>query len=181
MKREYPDRPIVGVGGVVVHKNRVLLVRRGTAPLKGRWSIPGGMLELGEDLAAGVRRELREETGLDVQPLAMVAAVDRIERQGPRVKYHYVIVDYACRLKKGQLRPASDVLDARWVRREELSKYRLTRLAKSVILRAFELTERGLKGSRRPVAAVWRGVISPWRIRALRRGRGPLNPERGSR
>jgi 8-oxo-dGTP diphosphatase len=145
MKREFPERPIVGVGGIVVHKNRVLLVRRGTAPLKGKWSIPGGMLELGEDLVAAVRRELREETGLDVQPLAMVAAVDRIERQGRRVKYHYVIIDYVCRLKKGRLRPASDVLDACWVRREDLSKYRLTGLAKLVILRAFELTGSGLK------------------------------------
>jgi 8-oxo-dGTP diphosphatase len=170
MKREFPERPIVGVGGIVVHKNRVLLVRRGTAPLKGKWSIPGGMLELGEDLVAAVRRELREETGLDVQPIAMVAAVDRIERQGRRVKYHYVIIDYVCRLKKGRLRPASDVLDARWVRREDLSKYSLTGLAKSVILRAFELTASGLKGGRLPEAAVRRGLSSLWRVQALRRG-----------
>jgi 8-oxo-dGTP diphosphatase len=170
MKREFPERPIVGVGGIVVHKNRVLLVRRGTAPLKGKWSIPGGMLELGEDLVAAVRRELREETGLDVQPLAMVAAVDRIERQGRRVKYHYVIIDYVCRLKKGRLRPASDVLDARWVRREDLSKYSLTGLAKSVILSAFELTGSGVKGGLLPEAAVRRGLSSPWRVQALRRG-----------
>ena len=139
MKREYPGRPIVGVGGIVVHRNQVLLVRRGTEPLKGKWSIPGGMLELGESLAAGVRREVREETGLDVDPVAAVETVERITRQRRRVKYHYVIVDFACRLKKGRLRPASDVLDARWVRREDLPKYRLTRTAKRVILKAFEV------------------------------------------
>ena len=79
MKREYPDRPIVGVGGVVIHRRRALLIRRGCEPLKGQWSIPGGMLELGEDLAEGVRRELKEETGLDVEPLEMVAVFDRIK------------------------------------------------------------------------------------------------------
>jgi len=137
MRREFPDRPIVGVGGIVVHRNQVLLVCRGTEPLKGRWSIPGGMLELGESLVAGVRREVREETGLHVDPLAAVATVERITRQRRRVKYHYVIVDYACRLKKGRLRPASDVLDARWVRREDFPKYHLTQTAKKVILKAF--------------------------------------------
>lgn len=139
MRREYPGRPIVGVGGIVVHRNQILLVRRGTEPLKGKWSVPGGMLELGESLAAGVRREVREETGLDVDPVAAVETVERITRQRRRVKYHYVVVDYACRLKKGRLRPASDVLDARWVRREDLPNYHLTRTAKKVILKAFEV------------------------------------------
>lgn len=138
MRREYPEHPIVGVGGVVVHRNRVLLIRRGGEPLKGEWSIPGGMLELGEELAAGARRELKEETGLDVEPLEVLATFDRIMRKGVRVRYHYVIVDYACRLKGGRLAPASDVLAARWVRREDLPKYHLTEKATSVVLRAFE-------------------------------------------
>ncbi len=142
MKREYPDRPIVGVGGVVVHRHRVLLIRRGCEPLKGEWSIPGGMLELGEELAEGVRRELKEETGLEVEPLEIVAAFDRITRQGTRVKYHYVIVDYVCRLKRGRLKPASDVVDARWVRREDLPKYHLTEMATKVILESFEMMRR---------------------------------------
>lgn len=138
MKREYPDRPIVGVGGVVIHRNRALLIRRGSEPLKGEWSIPGGMLELGEELAEGMRRELKEETGLEVEPLEVIAAFDRVLREGKRVKYHYVIVDYVCRLKGGRLRPASDVTDARWVRREDLPKYNLTEKATEVIHHAFE-------------------------------------------
>jgi len=142
MKREYPDRPIVGVGGVVVHHQRALLIRRGCEPLKGQWSIPGGMLELGEELAEGVRRELKEETGLDVEPLEIVAAFDRITREGKRIKYHYVIVDYVCLLRRGRLKPASDVVDARWVRREEMAKYHLTEMATKVILKSMEFFER---------------------------------------
>lgn len=138
MKREFPDHPLVGVGGVVIHRNRVLLIRRGGEPLKGEWSIPGGLIEVGEPLADAVRRELKEETGLDIEPLEMIEVFDRIFRRGRRVRYHFVIVDYVCKLKGGRLRPASDVLDARWVRREDLGKFHLTRKAKSVILKAFQ-------------------------------------------
>ncbi len=137
MKREYPDRPIVGVGGVVIKGERVLLVRRGGEPLKGEWSIPGGTLELGEELAAAARRELKEETGLEVEPLEVLGVFDRIIRDGKKIRYHYVIVDYACRLKGGKLAPASDVLDARWVRRADLPQYHLTEKATEVILKAF--------------------------------------------
>jgi ADP-ribose pyrophosphatase YjhB (NUDIX family) len=127
---------------VVVHRHRALLIRRGSEPLKGEWSIPGGMLELGEELAEGVRRELKEETGLEVEPLEIVAAFDRITREGKRVKYHYVIVDYVCRRKRGRLKPASDVVDARWVRREDLPKYHLTEMATKVILESFAMMRR---------------------------------------
>jgi len=139
MKRKYPKNALVGVGGVVIDRDRALLIRRGHEPLKGEWSIPGGMLELGEELAAGVRRELKEETGLDVEPLECILVFDRILRKGERVKYHYVIVDYLCRKKRGRLRPDSDVIDARWVRRNDLPQYHLTDLATKVILRAFEM------------------------------------------
>ncbi len=138
MKRKYPKHPLVGVGGVVIHRDRALLIRRGSQPLKGQWSIPGGMLELGEELTAGVRRELKEETGLDVEPLECILVFDRIMRKGSRVKYHYVIVDYLCKRKRGRLRPASDVTDARWVRRNDLAQYHLTEMALSLVLRAFE-------------------------------------------
>lgn len=146
MRREFPEHPLVGVGGVVIHEDRVLLIRRGHPPLKGEWSIPGGMLELGERLEDGVRRELMEETGLEVEPLAEIATFDRISRERvpddaarePRVQYHYVIVDYVCRLVKGTLAPASDVVDARWVAREEMPRYHLTEIATAVIQRAFE-------------------------------------------
>ena len=136
-KREFPDRPIVGVGGVVIHRNRVLLIRRGGEPMKGQWSIPGGMLELGEELAEGARRELKEETGLEVEPLEVLDVFDRIMRTGRRVRYHYVIIDYACRLTRGRLKPASDVLEACWARLEDLPKYHLTDKAISVVLKAF--------------------------------------------
>ena len=142
MQREYPKHPLVGVGGVVIHRGRALLIRRGCDPLKGEWSIPGGLLELGEELQAGVRRELKEETGLDVKPLDCLLVFDRIMRVGRRVKYHYVIADYLCRRQRGRLRPASDVVDARWVRRRDLPRYHLTDLATAVILRAFKLTGR---------------------------------------
>src|SRR5580658_6177603 len=102
MIREYPKQPLVGVGGVVIHRDRVLLILRGTEPLKGEWSIPGGLLELGEDLTSAVRRELKEETGLDVEPVEVLLAFDRIMREGERVKYHYVIIDYLCRRKHGR-------------------------------------------------------------------------------
>jgi 8-oxo-dGTP diphosphatase len=143
MKREYPDRPLVGVGGVVVHRNRVLIIRRGGEPLKGQWSIPGGLVELGEDLISGVKRELKEETGLSVEPLEVIEVFDRIVRKGKRVRYHYVIVDFACRLKGGRLKPASDVVDARWVRRQDLPQYDLSEKATSVILDSFRFFKKG--------------------------------------
>jgi 8-oxo-dGTP diphosphatase len=149
MKREFPDHPLVGVGGVVIHRHRVRLIRRGCEPLKGQWSLPGGMLELGEQLEDGVRRELKEETGLEVEPLALLAVFDRIMRGGPdgqRVRYHYVIVDYVCRRKRGRLVPASDVLDARWVRPEDLPLYQLTDKATSVIRQAYEFLEKRSRG-----------------------------------
>jgi len=141
MARKYPKQPLVGVGGVVIDRRRVLLIRRGCEPLKGEWSIPGGLLDLGEELKAGVRREIREETGLEVTPLAEIMTFDRIVREGARVKYHYVVVDYLCRRKRGKLRPDSDVIDARWVRRQDLAQYQLTDLATTVILKAFEMAK----------------------------------------
>jgi 8-oxo-dGTP diphosphatase len=138
MKREYPRHPIVGVGGVVIRGDRVLLIRRGREPLKGEWSIPGGVLELGESLKEGVRREVLEETGLRVRPLEALAVFDRVQKKGERVQYHYVIVDYVCRASGGRLKSGSDVLDARWVKREEIPGYRITPKAATVIAEAFE-------------------------------------------
>lgn len=136
---------MVGVGGVVIHRGRALLIRRGHEPLKGEWSIPGGLVELGEELAQAARRELKEETGLDVEPIEVIGVFDRIVRggrKGSRVRYHFVIVDYACRLKRGRLAPASDVVDARWVRREDLPHYHLTEKAMEVLVEAFEFFRR---------------------------------------
>ena len=141
MRREFPECPLIGVAGVVIHRGRVLLIKRKRQPLKGEWSIPGGLVKLGEELPAAVRRELREETGLDVEPLEALEVFDRIMRggrDGSRVRYHFVIVDYACRWKRGRPTPASDVREARWVRREDLAKFHLTEKATEVIQQAFE-------------------------------------------
>ena len=150
MKREYPKQPIVGVGGVVIERNRVLLVQRGQPPLKGEWSIPGGMVELGESLEEAVRREVQEETGLAVEPLAPIEVFDRIQKNGPRVLYHYVIVDFACRRTGGRLKSGSDVLDARWVDRGDLLRYRVTPKAASVIAAAFRQAKKNRKSPQSP-------------------------------
>lgn len=119
VEREFPSTPLVGVGAVVVQDRRVLLVRRGTEPLKGHWTLPGGLLEVGEALTAGVIREVREETGLDVEPIELIELLDRIHHEGDRVRYHYVIADYLCRVTGGELRAASDADAVRWVERAE--------------------------------------------------------------
>jgi ADP-ribose pyrophosphatase YjhB (NUDIX family) len=123
MQREFPVAPLVGVGAVVVEEGRVLLVRRGREPLKGHWSLPGGLLELGESLTAGVVREVREETGLTVEPVELVELLDRIHREGERIRYHYVIADYLCRLVGGALQAASDADAVRWVERAEWNSH----------------------------------------------------------
>lgn len=138
MQREFPSAPLVGVGAVVVEAGRVLLVRRGNEPLKGHWSLPGGLVELGESLTDGVVREVREETGLAVEPLELVELLDRIYREGERVQYHYVIADYLCRMTGGALRAASDAADVRWVERAEWNSHSALRLD-PVTVRVMEL------------------------------------------
>jgi ADP-ribose pyrophosphatase YjhB (NUDIX family) len=123
MQREFPAAPLVGVGAVVVDEGRVLLVRRGTEPMKGHWTLPGGLVELGEPLLAAVAREVKEETGLTVEPLELIELLDRIHRDGERVRYHYVIADYLCRVAGGELRAASDADAVKWVERAEWNSH----------------------------------------------------------
>ena len=127
LQREFPLAPIVGVGAVVVDHGCVLLARRGREPLKGKWSIPGGVLELGESLKDAVFREVREETGLEVEPLELIELVDRVQKhagpEGERVRYHYVIADYLCRVVGGTLQAASDAEEVRWVERAEWNSH----------------------------------------------------------
>jgi 8-oxo-dGTP diphosphatase len=122
MQREFPEAPLLGVGAVIVEAGRVLLVRRGREPLKGQWSLPGGLLELGESLTAGVAREVLEETGLIVEPIELIELLDRIHREGERVRYHYVLADYLCRVVGGTLQAASDADAVRWAERAEWNR-----------------------------------------------------------
>jgi 8-oxo-dGTP diphosphatase len=138
--RRFPLRPVVGVGGVVVEGERVLLVRRAHPPLMGEWSLPGGGVEVGETLEAAVVREVREETGLVVSVGALIEAFERIEvGDDGRVTYHFVVLDYLCRLVGGSVTPGSDVSDAQWVASSHLDRFGLTMKARQVIERAFQL------------------------------------------
>ena len=126
---------------MVISEGKALLIRRGGPPLEGQWSIPGGMLELGETLRDGVRRELMEETGLEVRVGDVVEVFERIFRdEGGRIRYHFVIHDFLCEVVTGEARAASDVTDVAWASADELAKYEMTETAVRVLLRAFEMS-----------------------------------------
>jgi ADP-ribose pyrophosphatase YjhB (NUDIX family) len=136
--RQYPSRPFLGVGALVFSENRLLLVERGQEPLKGYWSLPGGILETGETLAQGIRREVLEETGIDIEPLSIFEVFERIMPDGEgKTEYHYVLIDYLCRPVGGSLQAASDASRAIWVSQPELAQYRLTEGTLAVVERAF--------------------------------------------
>jgi ADP-ribose pyrophosphatase YjhB (NUDIX family) len=148
--REYPERPLVGVGGVVIDNGRALLIRRASEPLRGEWSIPGGMLELGETLEDGVARELMEETGLQVRVLQLIEVFERIvypsNGEGPggdaldrRPRYHYVIADYLCERISGEHAAASDVTDVVFAREDDLERFSLTETALRILHKAFAM------------------------------------------
>jgi 8-oxo-dGTP diphosphatase len=136
-------RIAVGVGGVVVADGRVLLARRAKPPLLGRWSIPGGTVELGETLEEALIREMAEETGIEVEPLEVLTVFDRIERERGEVVFHYVIVDYRCRLVSGTARAGSDAAEVCWAGPDELRQFDLTPKALEVVSRALRLAADG--------------------------------------
>jgi ADP-ribose pyrophosphatase YjhB (NUDIX family) len=139
-RRTYPDRPYVGVGAVIVDDGKVLLVKRKYEPLAGRWSLPGGAVEVGETLEGSLVREMVEETGLDVEVGPVIEVFDRITRdEDGRVRYHFVLVDYLCWPAGGVLEAGSDVADAVFAAPGELDAYDLTAKAMAVIVRALEL------------------------------------------
>lgn len=149
--RPYPDRPVVGVGAVVLDGDRVLLIKRGHAPLKGQWSLPGGGVEVGETLEQAIAREVNEETGLTVEVGPIVEVLDRISRDDEgRVEHHFVLVDFICRPRGGVLQGASDADDAAWVGISELTRYEVAPVTISVIEKA---VSRGFDVGDRPL--VW--------------------------
>ena len=138
--RQYPERPIVGVGAVIVDEGKVVLIRRRYEPLKGHWSLPGGMVEIGEALEAALTREMLEETGLVVDVGPVIEVFDRITRdEERRVRYHFVLIDYLCWPSGGALRAGSDVDAAIWVDPVTLGEYALTEKATAVIQRGLTL------------------------------------------
>jgi 8-oxo-dGTP diphosphatase len=138
--REYPERPIVGVGAVILDAGRVLLIRRAHEPLRGEWSLPGGAVHVGETLEAAVAREVREETGLDVEVGRVVEVLDSIRRDADgRVRYHFVIVDYRCRVRDGRATAGSDAAELCWAELADLAHFGLTDLALKVIRKATNL------------------------------------------
>jgi 8-oxo-dGTP diphosphatase len=143
MKREFPEQPIIGVGAVIVENSRILLVKRARPPIAGRWSIPGGALEIGELVRAAAVREAREETGLIVEPGELLGVFDRVLRDPEqRVQYHYVLIDFICRRTGGVLCAASDAAEVRWFTKEELPALNLAEDTLEVILKALERSDR---------------------------------------
>jgi ADP-ribose pyrophosphatase YjhB (NUDIX family) len=139
-ERRYPHRPLVGVGAIVFDGPRILMAQRGKQPLLGWWSLPGGALETGELLADAVKREMREETGLEIEPLGVVEIFERIMRDAAgATEYHYVLIDYICRVTGGALRAGDDVCRVEWVRRRDLANLQITEGALGVIEKAFRV------------------------------------------
>jgi 8-oxo-dGTP diphosphatase len=139
MKREYPDAPLVGVGAIIIERDRVVLVRRGHPPLAGEWSIPGGVLEVGETLGQAAVREALEETGLTVEVGELLGVYDRILRDADeRTRYHYVLIDFLCRRIAGEPQAADDAAEARWFTHGELGELPLAEDTADVIRLGFE-------------------------------------------
>jgi mutator protein MutT len=137
LKRLYPDQPIVGVGAIVFRGDEVLLVRRGKEPGLGEWSLPGGAVEVGETLEEAVRRELLEETEIEVEILGVSAVLERIFPDGEgKISYHYVLVDFLCRYTGGEPLAGSDILELCFAPFHRLEQYQLTRQAQEIIIRA---------------------------------------------
>ena len=140
MQREFPEHPLIGVGAIIIEDDRAVLVKRAHPPIQGQWSIPGGVLEVGELVRDAAVREAREETGLIVEPGELLGVFDRVLRDAEgRVQYHYVLIDFLCRVVGGQLHAASDAAEVRWFKRDELPALNLAPDTHAVILKGFSI------------------------------------------
>ena len=139
--REFPSAPVVGVGAVVVNDGKALIVKRAHEPRKGEWSLPGGRVELGEALVDAVRREIKEETGLDIVVGPIVEVLDRVHHHDGRVRYHFVIVDYLCTCVGGELCAGDDADDAAWVTSDEIEAYGVNSVAAAVIRKGLAMAQ----------------------------------------
>lgn len=144
MNREYPETPLVGVGAIIIDGDRVALVKRGHPPLEGKWSIPGGVLEVGETLRKAVVREALEETGLTIEPGELLGVFERVipDEQG-KMRYHYVLIDFLCRRLAGRLAAGDDAAGVGWFRSDQLAGLGLARETEEVILKGFEKSGAG--------------------------------------
>jgi 8-oxo-dGTP diphosphatase len=143
LRRLYPKQPLVGIGAIIVCSNKILLEKRKNEPGKGKWSIPGGIVELGEKAEQTVTREVMEETNLTVEKPELIDVVDNVELdENRRVKYHFVIIDYRVKLKSGKLKASSDAAELRWVRFEDVESYALTATFREFFIRNREKLEK---------------------------------------
>jgi 8-oxo-dGTP diphosphatase len=140
MSRKYPEHPLLGVGAIIFDGDKVLLVERAGEPLKGWWSIPGGLVETGETIEAALRRETREETGLELYQISRFDLFERIMRDAQgRAEYHYVLVDYICKAESGHLLAGDDVSRVEWVACSDLRSYKVTSGTIEAVERAYEI------------------------------------------
>ena len=138
VKREYPDVPLVGVGAVAIKNGKILLIKRAYPPGEGKWSIPGGLVEVGEKLSAAVERETEEETGIKVQTLELINVFDMVDRDpAGKVQYHYVLVDFLVKPTGGKEAPSEEVKELKWVVWDEAKGMDLTKTARRALEELF--------------------------------------------
>ena len=143
LKKEYPKHPIVGVGAIIIRNGRILIVKRKSEPGKGKWSVPGGLVELGETVGQAVVREVKEECGLDVEVDSLIDVVDSLTKdERGDIKYHFVILDFFVKLKGGKLKPGDDAEEVKWVPLKEVEKYDLTKTFREFLKRNMKILEK---------------------------------------
>jgi ADP-ribose pyrophosphatase YjhB (NUDIX family) len=142
MKRLYPQAPVASVGAIIIRHDKILLVKRGRQPSKGLWSIPGGAIELGESARNALKREVKEECGIDIRVGPIFDIVDKVtrDRKG-RIVYHYIIIDFIAKYVKGSLKAATDITDVSWFSPREMAKLAMPARTRQVVLKVLKNRE----------------------------------------